>query len=599
MGTNLHRLLVQMQAQTDDKIVLISNFSQTLVMFESLCRDIGLGCVKLDGSTATGKRQKLVDRFNDQFSDVRAFLLSSKAGGCGINLIGGKRLVLFDADWNPATDKQALARVWREGQKKRCFIYRFFSTGTMEEKIFQRQLSKEGLQNVVNAEEEKNQFSSSELKALFECKVGATLCETREALDCARTAEDNAAADPPVESRNGIEPQIGFPTDEDLRNWAQHEDVGTVDDPVFVESQKCTGEGEECAVSFVFSCACDEDLVIARLAKEQAEREAAELAAENAAKQREEAGGSISTAQDDDESEYDEDDDASYEGGSCGDDGSGDEKAEDEIVAGDASSDMDDFVEVDAMEVQDTSKSKSKGKGKSKEKVKEVKEKAKKRKKKAKKKKKFVSDSADEDIGDNQTSAHANDEAVAVAVEELVDTEMGAELDVDEAPDATESAPPASRQDVMDVASDSDSQDIGNQQATCSTSGSHDGNGSRGNNIDPQASSTIHQQKDKIEDEPSDPKNVLNMLNEDDDSSSSDDELDSIPTVTKATPSKSSQNSSSSKGKGSVGKRKKSHLSKENVPNSSMDTSGGVLAGSAPTKVCGLLCAGVRGYACI
>lgn len=53
-----------------------------------------------------------------------AYAVHSKAGGCGLNLIGGNRLVLFDPDWNPAVDKQAAARVWRDGQKKRCFVYR-------------------------------------------------------------------------------------------------------------------------------------------------------------------------------------------------------------------------------------------------------------------------------------------------------------------------------------------------------------------------------------------------------------------------------------------------------------------------------------------
>jgi DNA repair and recombination RAD54-like protein len=83
------------------------------------------------------KRQKLVDQFNDPNGKEFVFLLSSKAGGCGINLIGANRLVLFDpgvcrilchdilfipsiSDWNPAADQQALARVWRDGQKKEC-----------------------------------------------------------------------------------------------------------------------------------------------------------------------------------------------------------------------------------------------------------------------------------------------------------------------------------------------------------------------------------------------------------------------------------------------------------------------------------------------
>lgn len=85
------------------------------------------------------KRQKLVDQFNNPEGKEFIFLLSSKAGGCGINLIGANRLILFDpgmlfghslcrvkfnalSDWNPAADQQALARVWRDGQKKECTL---------------------------------------------------------------------------------------------------------------------------------------------------------------------------------------------------------------------------------------------------------------------------------------------------------------------------------------------------------------------------------------------------------------------------------------------------------------------------------------------
>ena len=54
-------------------------------------------------------------------------MLSSKAGGCGLNLIGANRLVMFDPDWNPANDEQAMARCWRDGQKKQCYIYRLIA----------------------------------------------------------------------------------------------------------------------------------------------------------------------------------------------------------------------------------------------------------------------------------------------------------------------------------------------------------------------------------------------------------------------------------------------------------------------------------------
>lgn len=103
----------------------------------------------------------------------------------GLNLIGGNRLVLFDPDWNPAVDKQAAARCWRDGQKKRCFTYRFLATGTVEEKIFQRQLSKEGLQSVVDDKDQVNSLSTKDLKNLFKLRSD-TPSDTHDKLKCER-----------------------------------------------------------------------------------------------------------------------------------------------------------------------------------------------------------------------------------------------------------------------------------------------------------------------------------------------------------------------------------------------------------------------------
>lgn len=83
--------------------------------------------VRLDGSMTIKKRAKVVETFNNPQSKEFIFMLSSKAGGCGLNLIGANRLVMFDPDWNPANDDQAMARVWRDGQKKPCYIYRFLA----------------------------------------------------------------------------------------------------------------------------------------------------------------------------------------------------------------------------------------------------------------------------------------------------------------------------------------------------------------------------------------------------------------------------------------------------------------------------------------
>ncbi len=128
-------ILASIKTNTTDKIVLVSNYTQTLDLFEKLCRKRQYRYVRLDGSMTIKKRSKVVDEFNKPDSDQFIFMLSSKAGGCGLNLIGANRLIMFDPDWNPANDEQAMARVWRDGQKKPCFIYRllmviFFSVST-------------------------------------------------------------------------------------------------------------------------------------------------------------------------------------------------------------------------------------------------------------------------------------------------------------------------------------------------------------------------------------------------------------------------------------------------------------------------------------
>lgn len=168
-----------------EKIVIISNYTQTLDLIGRMCRENYWGFCRLDGSVTMKRRQKMVDEFNDPSSSLVAFLLSSKAGGCGLNLIGGNRLVLFDPDWNPAIDKQAAARCWRDGQKRRCFTYRFLATGTVEEKIFQRQLSKEGLQSVVDDKEQVNSLSTKDLRNLFKLRTD-TPSDTHDKLKCKR-----------------------------------------------------------------------------------------------------------------------------------------------------------------------------------------------------------------------------------------------------------------------------------------------------------------------------------------------------------------------------------------------------------------------------
>ncbi|OAX85074.1 hypothetical protein ACJ72_00546 [Emergomyces africanus] len=181
----LDQLLHNIRHSTSEKVVLVSNYTSTLDLLATLLGSLSLPFLRLDGSTPASKRQGLVDDFNrSSSSSVFAFLLSAKAGGTGLNLIGASRLVLFDVDWNPATDMQAMARIHRDGQKRHCRIYRLLLKGALEEKIWQRQVTKIGLaDSVMDQKSGVSQFSREELKDLFRLDEGAT-CQTHELLGC-------------------------------------------------------------------------------------------------------------------------------------------------------------------------------------------------------------------------------------------------------------------------------------------------------------------------------------------------------------------------------------------------------------------------------
>lgn len=84
----------------------------------------GVDYMRLDGSTKSADRDKLIKKFNaynaleEIPSNAKVFLISVKAGGVGTNLVGANRVVLFDSSWNPAVDSQAVARCYRYGQTK-------------------------------------------------------------------------------------------------------------------------------------------------------------------------------------------------------------------------------------------------------------------------------------------------------------------------------------------------------------------------------------------------------------------------------------------------------------------------------------------------
>ncbi|XP_056130294.1 DNA repair and recombination protein RAD54-like [Lampris incognitus] len=232
----LDYILAMTRSTTSDKVVLVSNYTQTLDLFEKLCRSRRYLYVRLDGSMSIKKRAKIVERFNCASSPEYIFMLSSKAGGCGLNLIGANRLVMFDPDWNPANDEQAMARVWRDGQKKTCYIYRLVSTGTIEEKILQRQAHKKALSSCVVDEEQdvERHFSLGELRELFSLNED-TISDTHDKFRCQRCVNQRQVRPPPDSSDCTC----------DLSQWHHCSDKRGLKDLVLQASW-------DAAVSFVF-----------------------------------------------------------------------------------------------------------------------------------------------------------------------------------------------------------------------------------------------------------------------------------------------------------------------------------------------------------
>ncbi|XP_041268921.1 DNA repair and recombination protein RAD54B [Onychostruthus taczanowskii] len=195
------------ELNSSERVVLVSNYTQTLNILQDICKHYGYSYTRLDGHTPVSQRQHIVDTFNSKFSPAFIFLLSSKAGGVGLNLVGASHLILYDIDWNPATDIQAMARVWRDGQKHAVHIYRLLTTGSIEEKIYQRQISKQDLSGAVvdlSKTSEHTHFSVEELKNLFTLHEDSS-CVTHDLLECdcmGKVDHQNTSSEKPPLSRS-------------------------------------------------------------------------------------------------------------------------------------------------------------------------------------------------------------------------------------------------------------------------------------------------------------------------------------------------------------------------------------------------------------
>ncbi|KAM6266245.1 DNA excision repair protein ERCC-6 [Porphyrio hochstetteri] len=149
------------------RVLFFTQSRQMLQILEVFVRNRNYSYLRMDGTTAIASRQPLITKYNEDKS-IFIFLLTTRVGGIGVNLTGADRVIIYDPDWNPTTDTQARERAWRIGQKKQVTVYRLLTAGTIEEKIYHRQIFKQFLTDrVLKDPKQRRFFKTNDLYELF------------------------------------------------------------------------------------------------------------------------------------------------------------------------------------------------------------------------------------------------------------------------------------------------------------------------------------------------------------------------------------------------------------------------------------------------
>jgi DNA excision repair protein ERCC-6 len=162
------RRVLSLWAEQGHRCLLFCQTQQMLDIVEDLLMTEQYHYRRMDGTTPVAQRMRLIDEFNDDDANVFCFLLTTKVGGLGVNLTGADRVLLYDPDWNPATDSQARERAWRVGQKREVTVYRLITPGTIEEKVYHRQIYKQHLTDrILRDPKQRRVFKAKDLADLF------------------------------------------------------------------------------------------------------------------------------------------------------------------------------------------------------------------------------------------------------------------------------------------------------------------------------------------------------------------------------------------------------------------------------------------------
>ncbi|KAF4676799.1 hypothetical protein FOL47_004970 [Perkinsus chesapeaki] len=164
----LHCLLRRLK-EGGHRVLLFCPWTSMLDLVQfTILRTDGMPFLRIDGETSSHNRQRKIRKFQDS-KKYFAFVLSTQCGNVGLNLTAADRVVLISPSWNPSDDDQAVARAYRIGQRRDVIAYRLVCSGTIEERIFQREVAKIGDSKVIlESKDQEKYFSEVDLKRLFE-----------------------------------------------------------------------------------------------------------------------------------------------------------------------------------------------------------------------------------------------------------------------------------------------------------------------------------------------------------------------------------------------------------------------------------------------
>ncbi|KAH7308175.1 transcription-coupled repair protein CSB/RAD26 [Stachybotrys elegans] len=212
-------LLQKVMIPNGHKTLLFSQGKLMLNIIEKCMRECGISYLRMDGETPVDHRQPMIDRFNTE-PGIHVFLMTTRTGGLGTNLTGADRIIIFDPDWNPSTDLQARERAWRLGQDKPVKIYRLMTEGTIEEKIYHRQIFKQFMTNkVLKDPKQRSSYDLSDLYDLFSYNPSDEApVERSDVFKGAELKLSNKPGDTPKSVSNTIKPENGDSEQQELQH---------------------------------------------------------------------------------------------------------------------------------------------------------------------------------------------------------------------------------------------------------------------------------------------------------------------------------------------------------------------------------------------